>query len=45
LGGLEINMREWGIDVVFTGSQKALAVPPGLAIIGCCRTNDKFKYL
>lgn len=34
LGGMEINMREWGIDVVFTGSQKALAVPPGLAIIG-----------
>lgn len=34
LGGTEINMREWGIDVVFTGSQKALAVPPGLAIIG-----------
>lgn len=34
LGGMEINMREWRIDVVFTGSQKALAVPPGLAIIG-----------
>ncbi|MEM0025220.1 MAG: alanine--glyoxylate aminotransferase family protein [Zestosphaera sp.] len=34
LGGMEINMREWGIDVVFTGSQKALAVPPGLAIVG-----------
>lgn len=33
LGGMEINMREWGIDVCFTGSQKALAVPPGLAII------------
>lgn len=34
LGGMEINMREWRIDVVFTGSQKALAVPPGLAIVG-----------
>lgn len=33
LGGMEINMREWGVDVCFTGSQKALAVPPGLAII------------
>ena len=24
---------EWGIDVVLTGSQKALALPPGLALI------------
>ncbi|MFN3268251.1 MAG: pyridoxal-phosphate-dependent aminotransferase family protein, partial [Zestosphaera sp.] len=30
LGGMEVNMREWRIDVVFTGSQKALAIPPGL---------------
>lgn len=34
LGGMEINMRDWGIDVCFTGSQKALAIPPGLGIIG-----------
>ena len=34
LGGMRVDMKEWGIDVVFAGSQKALAVPPGLAIIG-----------
>lgn len=33
LGGMELQMDEWGIDVCFTGSQKALAVPPGLAIV------------
>ena len=33
LGGIELPVDAWGIDVCFTGSQKALAVPPGLAII------------
>ena len=28
-----INMSEHGVDVVITGSQKALACPPGIAII------------
>jgi len=32
LGGIELEMDAWGIDVCFTGSQKALAVPPGLLI-------------
>ncbi len=27
-----IPMDEWGIDVLLTGSQKALAMPPGLAL-------------
>ncbi|HEY6538373.1 MAG TPA: alanine--glyoxylate aminotransferase family protein [Candidatus Dormibacteraeota bacterium] len=31
-GGMEIAMAEQGIDVVITASQKALAMPPGLAI-------------
>jgi aspartate aminotransferase-like enzyme len=26
-------MEEWGIDVVLTGSQKAIGVPPGLALL------------
>ncbi|MGB9729792.1 MAG: pyridoxal-phosphate-dependent aminotransferase family protein [Thermoprotei archaeon] len=34
LGGMNIDMRNWNIDVCFSASQKALAVPPGLAIIG-----------
>lgn len=33
LGGLEMRMDEWGVDVVVSGSQKALMIPPGLAFI------------
>ena len=28
-------MDEWGIDLMLTGSQKALALPPGLALFSC----------
>ncbi len=28
----ELRMDEWGVDVALTGSQKALGVPPGLAL-------------
>lgn len=31
VGGVEMKADEWGLDVVLTGSQKALAMPPGLA--------------
>jgi len=33
VAGEEIKQEEWGIDVVVTASQKAIGVPPGLAII------------
>ncbi len=33
LAGMPVAMDAWGIDVCFAGSQKALAVPPGLAIV------------
>ncbi len=33
LGASEFAMDAWGFDVVVTASQKALAVPPGLAMI------------
>lgn len=33
LGGAEIQMDAWGIDVVCTASQKCLMVPPGLAFV------------
>ena len=33
VAGEEIRMKDWGIDVVLTGSQKALGVPAGLAIL------------
>lgn len=32
LGGVEIKIREWGIDVLISASQKCFAIPPGLAI-------------
>mgnify|MGYP002618562996 CR=1 FL=1 len=28
-----VSMKRWGADVVFTGSQKALAVPPGISMM------------
>ncbi len=34
VGVLSVPMDEWGIDVLVTGSQKALMLPPGLAFIG-----------
>lgn len=34
LGGAKIEMDAWGIDLLFTSSQKALALPPGLALCG-----------
>ncbi len=33
ISGCEFKQDDWKIDVCFTGSQKALAVPPGLAIV------------
>ncbi|KAI8611108.1 pyridoxal phosphate-dependent transferase [Chytriomyces sp. MP71] len=33
VGAEVIKQEEWGIDVVMTGSQKALGVPPGLAVM------------
>jgi aspartate aminotransferase-like enzyme len=34
LGGARIEMDAWGIDFLMTSSQKALALPPGLALAG-----------
>lgn len=33
VAGEEIKQEEWGIDVVVTASQKAVGVPPGLALL------------
>jgi len=32
-GGVELKMDEWGIDVLYSGSQKVLSAPPGTAPI------------
>lgn len=34
VGVFDLPMDEWGIDILLTGSQKALMLPPGLAFIG-----------
>jgi aspartate aminotransferase-like enzyme len=31
IGGVETRTDDWGIDFILTGSQKSLALPPGLA--------------
>jgi aspartate aminotransferase-like enzyme len=33
IGALEVQMDAWGIDVLITGSQKGLMIPPGLSFI------------
>ena len=38
VGVLPVPMEEWGIDVLVTGSQKALMLPPGLGFIAL---NDR----
>lgn len=44
VAGEEIKQEEWGIDVVLTASQKAIGVPPGLALlVASPRAIDKFK--
>ena len=37
-GGTRIPVDEWGIDVLLTSSQKALALPPGLSF---CSASDR----
>jgi len=32
MGGTEIKVDEWGLDVCFAGSQKCFGVPPGLSM-------------
>ena len=33
LGGMNVEVDQWGIDVIFSGTQKCLSCPPGLAPI------------
>lgn len=32
LGGAELRFDEWGLDLAFAGTQKCLALPPGLCV-------------
>jgi aspartate aminotransferase-like enzyme len=42
LGAMNLPMDAWGIDVLITGSQKALGLPPGLAMVGLSDKAWKF---
>lgn len=51
IGAVELNMDEWGIDVVCAGSQKAFMMPTGLSFIAlskkawqACDQSDLPKY-
>lgn len=33
VAGEELRMAEWGVDLAFTASQKAVSTPPGLALL------------
>jgi alanine-glyoxylate transaminase / serine-glyoxylate transaminase / serine-pyruvate transaminase len=44
VAGEALRMTEWGVDVVLTASQKAVGVPPGLALfVAGPRAIDAFK--
>jgi alanine-glyoxylate transaminase / serine-glyoxylate transaminase / serine-pyruvate transaminase len=44
VAGEEIRQEEWGMDIVFTASQKAVGVPPGLALLMVSeRAMDSWK--
>ncbi|SHG19149.1 pyridoxal-phosphate-dependent aminotransferase family protein [Ornithinibacillus halophilus] len=37
VGGVQTKMDEWGLDLVVTGSQKALMLPPGLTFVAASK--------
>lgn len=42
VGVFELPMDAWGIDILLTGSQKALMLPPGLAFIAWSEKAEEF---
>ncbi|MBN1177847.1 MAG: alanine--glyoxylate aminotransferase family protein [Anaerolineae bacterium] len=44
VAGEELRQEEWGVDVALTASQKAIGVPPGLAlVVAGPRAMDAFR--
>ncbi len=43
LGAVEVRMDDWSIDVLISGSQKALMSPPGLSFIGISEKAWEFN--
>jgi alanine-glyoxylate transaminase/serine-glyoxylate transaminase/serine-pyruvate transaminase len=45
VAGEELRMADWGVDAVLTASQKAVGVPPGLALlVAGPRAMDAFRW-
>lgn len=42
IGVFDVNMDSWGIDILITGSQKGLMLPPGLAMLALSKKSWKF---
>ena len=42
IGALDFQMDKWKIDIAVTGSQKALSLPTGLAVVA---VSDKVMFL
>jgi len=44
LGGIQVKVDEWNVDLCLSGSQKALAIPPGLALLAASeRAVEAYK--
>jgi aspartate aminotransferase-like enzyme len=43
LGGMEVRVDEWNIDICASGSQKCIGVPPGLALLSV--SNKVLEFL
>ncbi len=41
IGALPVKTDEWGVDIVITGSQKAMMLPPGLAFLSVSEKAQK----
>ena len=46
LGASPVETDAWGVDFIFTGSQKALAVPPGIALaVASARMRERARQV
>ena len=43
VAGEELRMDDWGVDLAFTASQKAISVPPGLALMVAAGRAGRFR--
>jgi alanine-glyoxylate transaminase/serine-glyoxylate transaminase/serine-pyruvate transaminase len=43
LGGMEVRVDDWNIDICASGSQKCIGLPPGLGVLSV--SNDVLKLL